>query len=43
MSNDSYEIFLKGLLTHEKIKLLDLSNNNITDKYGNMISRIIKR
>ena len=43
MSIDSYEILLKGLLTHEKIKLLDLSNNNFTDKYGNMISRIIIR
>ena len=43
MSIDSYEILLKGLLTHEKIKLLDLSNNNIIDKYGNIISRIILR
>ena len=40
---DSYEILLKGLLSHEKIKLLDLSDNNFNDKYGNMISRIITR
>jgi hypothetical protein len=43
MNIDSYEIFLKGLLNHEKIKFLDLSNNNFNDKYGNMISRIIIR
>ena len=43
ISIDSYEILLKGLLTHEKIKVLDLSNNNFTDKYGNMLSRIIIR
>ena len=43
MDIDSYEILLKGLLTHEKIKFLDLSNNNLNDKYGNMISRIITR
>ena len=40
---DAYEILLKGLLSHEKIKLLDLSDNNFNDKYGNMISRIITR
>ena len=43
MDIDSYEILLKGFLTHEKIKFLDLSNNNLNDKYGNMISRIITR
>ena len=43
MNIDSYEILLKGLLVHEKIKYLDLSNNNFNDKYGNMISRIIIR
>jgi hypothetical protein len=43
MNIDSYEIFLKGLLNHEKIKFLDLSKNNFNDKYGNMISRIIIR
>ena len=40
---DAYEIFLKGTLSHEKIKMLDLSDNNFNDKYGNMISRIITR
>ena len=40
---DAYEILLKGILSHEKIKLLDLSDNNFNDKYGNMISRIITR
>lgn len=43
MSIESYEILLKGLLNHEKIEFLDLSNNNLQDKYGNMISRIIAR
>ena len=36
-------ILLKGLLTHTKIKLLDLRNNNFIDKYGNIPSRIIIR
>ena len=40
---DAYEILLKGLLTHERVEFLDLSENNLTDKYGNMISRIIAR
>lgn len=40
---DSYEILLKGLLTHEKLEFLNLSNNNFSDKYGNMIGRIIAR
>ena len=43
MCIESYEILLKGLLNHEKIEFLDLSNNNLEDKYGNMISRIIAR
>ena len=43
MNIDSYEILLKGLLNHEKIKFLDLSNNNFSDKCGNMISRVIIR
>ncbi len=38
-----YECLLKGLLTHETIEYLDLSNNNLTDKCGNMIARIISR
>ena len=43
MSIESYEMLLKGLLNHEKIEYLDLSNNNLGDKYGNMIGRIIAR
>ena len=39
----SYEILLKGLLNHKAITYLDLSNNNMNDKFGNMISRIIIR
>ena len=40
---DAYEILLKGFLTHERIEFLDFSENNLSDKYGNMISRIIAR
>ena len=40
---DSYEILLKGFLNHEKIEYLNLSNNNLDDKYGNIIGRIISR
>ena len=43
MSINFYKLLLKGLLTHVKIKLLDLGNNNFTDKYGNIMSRIIIR
>ena len=40
---DTYEIILKGLLTHEIIRCIDLSNNKLNDKYSPMISRIIQR
>ncbi len=43
MEIDSYEILLKGLLSHEKLEYLDLNSNNLDDKFGNMISRIIAR
>ena len=43
MDIQSYEILLKGLFSHEKIEKLDLQNNNLEDKYGNMIGRIISR
>jgi len=43
LSIDCYECLLKGLLTHETIEYLDLSNNNLSDKCGNMIARIISR
>ena len=43
MSIEVYEILLKGLLNHQKIEYLDLQNNNLNDKYGNMVGRIIAR
>ena len=43
MDIESYETLLKGLFNHEKIEYLDLQNNELGDKYGNMISRIITR
>ena len=41
ISLDSYEILLKSLLKHEMLKYLDLSNNNFSDKYGEMVALII--
>ena len=43
MSIEVYEILLKGFLNHQKIEYLDLQNNNLNDKYGNMVGRIIAR
>ena len=43
MDIESYETLLKGLFNHEKIEYLDLQNNQLEDKYGNMIGRIISR
>ena len=43
MPIDAYEILLKGLLNHVKIGTLNLKNNELGDKYGNMIGRIIAR
>ena len=40
---DIYEIILKGILNHEIIRCIDLSNNKLNDKYCPMISRIIQR
>ena len=37
----SFEIILTGLLRHEKIENINISNNNLSDKCGNMISRLI--
>ena len=37
----SYEILLESILNKKYLTFLDLSNNNFTDKYGYMISRII--
>ena len=41
ISLESYEILLKSLLKHEMLKYLDLSNNNFSDKYGEMVALII--
>ena len=41
ISLEAYELFLKSLLKHEAIEYLDLSNNNFSDKYGEMIALII--
>ena len=41
ISLESYEILLKSLLKHEILKYLDLSNNNFSDKYGEMVALII--
>ena len=43
MGIEAYEILLKGLLNHIKIGTLNLKNNNMGDKFGNMIGRIIAR
>ena len=43
ISIESYDILLKGLLTHETLSYLDLSYNNLNDKYSDMIARIISR
>lgn len=43
MGIEAYEILLKGLLNHIKIGTLNLKNNNVGDKFGNMIGRIIAR
>jgi hypothetical protein len=43
MTQDSFEVITKGLLTHESIEVIDLPGNKLTDKAGNMIGRIISR
>ena len=40
---DSFELLLKGILFHEIIRFLDLSNNKLNDNYCPMIARIIQR
>ena len=40
---DSFEPLLKGILSHEIIRFLDLSNNKLNDNYCPMIARIIQR
>ena len=41
ISLQSYENILKSLLKHEALKYLDLSNNNFSDKYGEMVALVI--
>ena len=41
ISLPSYEAILKSLLKHEQLKYLDLSNNNLGDKYGEMVALVI--
>ena len=43
MDIQTYEILLKGLFNHPEISELDLQKNDLGDKYGNMIGRIISR
>jgi len=43
MDIEAYEILLQGLFNHPNISELDLQKNNLGDKYGNMIGRIISR
>ena len=38
-----YELLLESLLNHNLLCYLDLSNNNLDDKYAKMVSRIIIR
>ena len=40
---DSFELLLKGILSHEIIRFLDLSNNKLNDNYCPIIARIIQR
>ena len=42
-SLDSYELLIESLLNHRLLEYLDLSNNNMEDKYGKMINRLIVR
>ena len=43
LSVEAFEILFKGILSHEIIRFLDLSNNKFNDNYSPMISRIIQR
>jgi Leucine-rich repeat (LRR) protein len=43
LNNEAYEILIKGVLTHKTLEFLDLSNNQLSDKSGNMVGRIISR
>ena len=39
----SFETMIKSLFNHPNISNLDLSNNNLSDKFGNIISKLITR
>ena len=43
ISLNSYELLIESLLNHRLLEYLDLSNNNMEDKYGKMINRLIGR
>lgn len=40
---DSYEVIIESLLSHNLISILDLSNDNLSDKCGKILSRLIIR
>ena len=40
---NSYEALIKSLFNHPCLSYLDLTNNNLTDKYGNIISTLIAK
>ena len=40
---NSFESLIKSLYNHPSISYLDLSNNNLTDKYGIIISKLITK
>ena len=42
-NNICYEIIMNGMLSHEKIEILQITNSKLDDKSGNMISRLITR
>ena len=39
----SFETLIKSLFNHPNISHLDLSNNNLNDKFGNVISKLISK
>ena len=39
----SFETLIKSLFNHQNISNLDLSNNNLSDKFGNIISKLITK
>ena len=39
----SFETLIKSLFNHQNISNLDLNNNNLSDKFGNIISKLITK